>query len=171
MTPSTYHRWPRLSDYSDSHEIETHWPRRMGKTWSLPPVLNVLLEFTATSVVPAGVYKGSTQLQRSYGVTWAYEPLRWPGNEGIRMVSKFSMEDPHPSDFSFFWCELHFMMQDIYRVGWSRDSHDLIYDQQPDYAQSLNQEIYTTHTYPTDGTAFLYPVSPDKGWAIEFTPQ
>jgi len=170
MTTSTYRRWPRLCDYSDSHEIETHWPFRMGKVWSLPPVLNVELEIQGSGVVTPGVYKGSTPLQRNYGVTWAYEPLRWPGNEGIRMVSKFSMESLYDETYWFFWCELHLMKQEIYRVGWSRESYDLFYDRQPDYAKRMNQQIYTEHAYHTDGRAYLYPVTPDKAWMTEFTP-
>ena len=170
MSTRTYHRWPKLCEYSGSNEIESHWPGVMGKTWCLPPILNVRLNFAPTSIIIPGEYRGSTRLMRNYGNTWAYEPLIWPGNEGIRMVSKFSMDSDYDGAFWFFWAELHYMVQDIFRVGWSREWFHLWFPEQPDYSLTMPLPIYTTHTYPTDGEAILYPASLDKAWEKSFTP-
>jgi len=86
------------------------------------------------------------------------------------MVSKFSMRDLYEGKYPYFLAELHYMMQEIYRVGHSWEEGELYKDEQPDYAKFMQMEIYTAHAYPTDGKANLYPATPDKAWATEFTP-
>lgn len=41
MTHKIYPQWPRLCDYHDRPQIQTHWPLGQADQWSLAPMINI----------------------------------------------------------------------------------------------------------------------------------
>ena len=77
MTHILPSQWPKLCDYHDRPQIQSHWPRAQGTIWSLPPAINIFFFDEQPVGDPQEDWEMGQRLWDNSGTTWRYKPTTW----------------------------------------------------------------------------------------------
>ena len=70
-------RWPDLSQYPDTYQIESHWPTAQATQYCIAPAINVWFGGDARQPDPIIEWKMGKRLKSARGARWAYKATEW----------------------------------------------------------------------------------------------
>lgn len=166
MVHKNYSQWPRLCDYYDRPQIQTHWPQAQGWQYSIAPTVNILFGVQESRDPKAPLWKMSQPLWSANKNGWGYRKTSWNAS-GQDVMLELMMASNRRKGYWEFRIDVWLWTPDYEPLAHGR--RDIPYAGENytwnyvwRYPRRFNVESWYSPGYTTE--IEIFPTSPTHAW-------